>query len=127
MNGTFAYDVPTSGSCLKVLLQDQAIHGQDPDITTGAPAGKLSAMPSPSPFQRLARWSAQLFRTLAGPSSPSPATGRSTVRLPVSGRSLGFREFTAPRRALSAAALPLRVKSAAFSTRIVSRREGRAS
>jgi hypothetical protein len=127
MNGTFACDVPTSGTCLKVLLQDRAIHGQDPDITPGASARKLSAMPSPSPFQRLTRWSAQLLRTLAGPSSPSPATGRSTVRLPVSGRALGFREFTTPRQTLLTGALPLRVKSAAFSTRIVSRREGRPS
>ncbi|MEL1265796.1 hypothetical protein [Pseudoxanthomonas putridarboris] len=67
---------------------------------------------------RARRWLAQWFRTLAGPSSLSPATGRSTVRLPFAGRALGFREFTVPRRLADAGKLRLRVKSTGFSARI---------
>lgn len=103
-------------------LQDQATAGQDPDIGATPSARTLSAMPSsPTPAAwhvRARRWLAQWFRTLAGPSSPSPATGRSTVRLPFPGRGLGFREFTVPRRPADGGPSRLRVKATGFSARI---------
>lgn len=96
-------------------MEDRAIAAQDPDIAIESPADRLSAMPSsPSWPLRVRRWLVRLFRTLAGPSSLSPATGRSIVRLPARGRALGFREFTLPRRAPKAAPLRVRLKSAAL-------------
>lgn len=101
--------------------QDQAMAGQDPDIANPPAPRTLSRMPSsPSPAwpMRALRTLAKWFRTLAGPSSLSPATGRSIVRIAFKGRALGFREFTAPHRAGDAGRQRLRVKTTGASTRI---------
>ena len=144
MSGTLARRVPTNGTadtrgprlrlgtCRAFVApvpdgaQDQAIAQQDPDIALAAPAARLSAMPASLPTAAL-RWLRAVARTLAerfrrptDPSTSSPATGRSAVRLPFVRKAAGFREFTLPRHLADGGALRLRVKSAGFSTRIAS-------
>lgn len=105
--------------------EDRAMAGQDPDIAPDTSARTLTSMvalPSPVSFQvRALRWLANLVRMLAGPSNPSPATGRPTLRVPLRDRALGFREFTAP-RVIADAAQRLRVKSTGGSARVSSPR-----
>jgi hypothetical protein len=144
MSGTLARRVPTNGTdcagipklhlgrCRAFVApaadgaQDQAIAQQDPDITLEAPVARLATMPS-SPTSAALRWLRAVARTLVerfrrptDPSSSSPATGRSAMRLPFAGRNAGFREFTLPRHLADGGALRLRVKSAGFSARIAS-------
>ncbi len=144
MSGTLARCLPTNGTDLAApaklrlgtchafvatqtdVAQDQAIAQQDPDIAQAAPVARLAPMPS-SPTSAALRWLRAVARTLAGrfrrptdPSTPSPATGRSAMRLPFAGKAAGFREFTLPRHLADGGALRLRVKSAGFSARIAS-------
>ncbi|MBD9478781.1 hypothetical protein [Pseudoxanthomonas sp. PXM02] len=148
MSGTLARRVPTNGSAHRLRCagasrlrlarcdayvaptidsaQDQAIAQQDPDIAIGAPVARLAPMPS-SPTSAALRWLRAAARTLVerfrrptDPSTSSPATGRSAVRLPFAGKRAGFREFTLPRHLADGGALRLRVKSAGFSARIAS-------
>jgi len=97
--------------------QDQASASQDPDIGDAVVADKLGAMPSSSPWSRVRHWLAYALRMLAGPSSPSPATGRPALRLPDDSRVLGFREFTLPRPAQSDAPARMRMDADAADTR----------
>jgi len=146
MSGTLAHRVPTNGATSSAACgddaplrlgrcqtfvappidsaQDRAIAQQDPDIAIAAPVARLDAMPVSLPTAAL-RWLRAVARTLAerfrrptDPSSPSPATGRSAVRLPFVRKAAGFREFTLPRHLADGGALRLRVKSAGVSTRI---------
>jgi len=146
MSGTLARRVPTNGiasgmacgpasrlrlgQCQAFVApaidseQDRAIAQQDPDIAVATPVARLHAMPVSLPTAAL-RWLRAVARTLAerfrrptDPSSPSPATGRSAVRLPFVRKATGFREFTLPRHLVDGGALRLRVKSAGVSTRI---------
>jgi hypothetical protein len=141
MSGTLARRVPTNGmadagaprlrlgTCRAFAApaadgaQDQAIAQQDPDIALSVPAARLRPMPVSLPtaalhwLRAVARTLVERFRRPADPSSSSPATGRSAMRLPFAG---GFREFTLPRHLADGGALRLRVKSAGFSARIAS-------
>lgn len=146
MSGTLARRVPTNGIASKTACgharrlrlgqcrtfvapaidsaQDQASAQQDPDIAVTAPVARLAAMPASLPTAAL-RWLRAVARTLverfrrpADPSSSSPATGRSAMRLPFVRKATGFREFTLPRHLADGGALRLRVKSAGVSTRI---------
>ena len=146
MSGTLARRVPTNGStsdpgcahasrlrlahCRAFVApatdsaQDRAIAQQDPDIAIAAPVARLAAMPASLPtaalrwLRAVARTLAERFRRPADPSSSSPATGRSAMRLPFVRKATGFREFTLPRHLADGGALRLRVKSAGVSTRI---------
>lgn len=146
MSGTLARRVPTNGSasdpacahasplrlahCRAFVApsidsaQDRAIAQQDPDIAIATPVARLDAMPVSLPTAALrwlraaARTLAERFRRPTDPSSPSPATARSAVRLPFVRKPAGFREFTLPRHLADGGALRLRVKSAGVSTRI---------
>lgn len=144
MSGTLARRVPTNGTadvraprlrlgtCRAFVApathgaQDQAIAQQDPDIATGAPVATLRPMPVSRPtaalhwLRAVARTLVDRFRRPTDPSSSSPATGRSAVRLPFAGKTAGFREFTLPRHLADGGALRLKVKSAGFSARIAS-------
>ncbi|MBA3928517.1 hypothetical protein J2X02_002580 [Pseudoxanthomonas japonensis] len=146
MSGTLARRIPTRGAassqdrandsrlrlgrCQAFVAppldsaQDQATAQQDPDIAAAVPVARLHAMPASLPTAAL-RWLRAVARTLAGhfrrpadPSSSSPATGRSAMRLPFVRKAAGFREFTLPRHLADGGALRLRVKSAGVSTRI---------
>ncbi len=146
MSGTLARRLPTSGSlsmadcpdaptlrlgrCRAFVApvgdraQDQAIAQQDPDIAVAASVATLASMPISLPHAAV-RWLhavthalAERFRRPADPSSPSPATGRPSVRLSLAGKATGFREFTLPRHPADSDRLRLRVKSAGFSARI---------
>ena len=105
-------------------VQDQAIAQQDPDIAITAPVARLSPMPFSLPsaaarwLRAVARALAERFRRPTGPSSSSPATGRSAVRLPFASKATGFREFTLPRHLADGGRLRLRVKAAGASARI---------
>ena len=142
MSGTLALRAPTNGTdcahtpklhlghCHAFVApaadgaEDQAIAQQDPDITVTVPVARLHPMPVSLPtaalrwLRAVARTLAERFRRSTDPSSSSPATGRSTVRLPFAGKAAGFREFTLPRPLADGGALRLRVKSAGVSTRI---------
>lgn len=148
MSGTLARRAPTNGSAYRLRCagatrlrlarcdayvapaidsaQDQAIAQQDPDIALAAPVARLSPMPVSLPTAALrwlraaARTLVERFRRPTDPSTPSPATGRSAMRLPFAGKAAGFREFTLPRHLADGGALRLRVKSAGVSTRIAS-------
>ena len=142
MSGTLALRAPTNGAddapapelqlgrCRTFVApaidgaQDQAIAQQDPDITIPVPVARLRPMPVSLPtaalrrLRAVARTLAERFRRPTDPSSSSPATGRSAVRLPFAGKRAGFREFTLPRPLADGGALRLRVKSAGVTTRI---------
>ena len=138
MSGTVAHRHPTSGTpseataslrlgrCkpFAAAAQDRATEAQDPDIGHVRRAATLRGMPR-SLLRAAQRWLdasvrvvARFFRASADPSSSSPATGRSAMRLPFVRKATGFREFTLPRHLADGGALRLRVKSAGVSTRI---------
>jgi hypothetical protein len=146
MSGTLARRLPTNGvapgaddrstpalrlgTCQAFVatalegVQDQAIAQQDPDIAITAPVARLAPMPFSFPsaamrwLRAVARALAERFRRPADPSSSSPATGRSAVRLPFASKATGFREFTLPRHLADGGRLRLRVKAAGASARI---------
>ncbi len=139
MNGTVALRRPTNGAaadqtttlrlgrCRSFVAnaQDRASAQQDPDIGGTPRAATLRRMPR-SLLRATLRWLdasvrvvARFFRRPAAPSSSSPATGRPAVRPSMTGKTLGFREFTAPHAFAIGERSRLRVKTTGTSARVM--------